>query len=266
MLRQRVITAVIAGLVVLVVLLFGGPESWRWLVWICTVAGIVEFSTMNKARWYGPVTLFGVLLVTFVEWFPHFFYHPFAVYLLAGIVLGVPVLSLNRVDVKGMALLTVGALYIAIGGYSLGAIRGQSHGLFWIWFLLISIWMSDTAAFFVGKLVKGPKLIPEISPKKTVSGSIGGVVGAAVGGVVFGLIVHPSVPIWTYAVMASLIAGAGQLGDLIESAYKRAAGVKDSGKLLPGHGGMLDRIDSLLFAAPFAFWLLSEVFVKWLGQ
>lgn len=263
MLKQRVMTAIVAGLVVLLVLLLGGAISWKWLVWICTMAAFIEFATMNQARWYGGLTAYGAVLVTAVEWFPHVFYHPFILYLLVASVLAVPVLSLNRVGLKIMALQTVGALYIAAGGYSLSALRELPLGWFWLWLFLISTWMSDTAAYFVGRLVKGPKLIPDISPKKTISGAVGGAIGAAVGATVFGLIAGHGDAVWLYALIGALISIAGQLGDLIESAYKRSAGVKDSGKLLPGHGGMLDRVDSLLFAAPFALWFITHGVTTW---
>ncbi|WAH35375.1 phosphatidate cytidylyltransferase [Alicyclobacillus dauci] len=263
MLKQRVITATIAGLVVLGVLVLGNGIAWKWLVWVCTIAAFGEFATMHKARWYGGTTVYGILLVTVCEWFPHFFYHPIALYVLVSIVLAVPVLSLNRVEMKTMALQTIGAVYIGTGGYALGALRAMPLGWFWLWFFLISIWMSDTAAYFVGRLVKGPKLIREISPKKTISGAIGGIIGAAVGAALFGLIAHPVYDGWAYAVTGAVISIAGQLGDLIESAYKRTAGVKDSGKILPGHGGMLDRVDSLIFAAPLALWLVLHGLPNW---
>ncbi|WAH40182.1 phosphatidate cytidylyltransferase [Alicyclobacillus fastidiosus] len=263
MLKTRVITATIAGLVVLAVLVLGSPIAWRVLVWLCTVAGVVEFATMHRAKWYGPVTVYGVLLASVIEWFPRFFYQPFVLFVLVGIILAVPVFSRNRVQVQSMALQTIGALYIAVGGYAMGQLRAMPAGWFWLWLFLVAVWMTDTAAYFVGRFVQGPKLLPEISPKKTISGSLGGVVGGAIGAVVFGSIAHPTYDIWVYAVLGAVISVFGQLGDLIESAYKRAAGVKDSGKLLPGHGGMLDRVDSLLFASPFAFWIIVHGAHTW---
>lgn len=260
MLKQRVITAAIAGLVVLFVLLFGNVAAWKWLVYACSIAAYIEYAMMFKARPLGAMTGYGFLLVTAIEWFPHFFYHPMWMFMLVAVVLVVPVFSRQRVSISAMAIQTAGALYISFGGYALGQLRGLEFGWFWLWLLLVSVWMSDTAAYFVGRFVQGPKLLPEVSPKKTMSGSLGGIVGASVGAVVFGLIAHPVEPLWVYAVLGALISITAQLGDLIESAYKRQAGVKDSGKMLPGHGGMLDRVDSLLFAAPFALWLIHLSF------
>ncbi|OFW80810.1 MAG: hypothetical protein A2201_10035 [Alicyclobacillus sp. RIFOXYA1_FULL_53_8] len=134
--------------------------------------------------------------------------------------------------------------------------RALSHGWAWLLLFLVSIWMTDTAAFFVGSRLKGPKLWPDISPGKTISGAIGGLVGGVIGALLFGLVFLPGHSVWQFMSLGFISSIAGQLGDLIESAYKRTAGVKDSGHLLPGHGGILDRIDSLLFAAPFAYYLI----------
>lgn len=262
MLKQRVITAVIAGLVVLFVLLLGNLLMWKLFIYACSVAAYIEFATMFKARTYGAITGYGLLLVSVVEWFPHFFYHPTSLFLLVAVVITIPVFSRQSISMAAMSIYTAGALYISFGGYSLAQLRALPNGMFWLWLFLISIWLSDTVAFFVGRLVKGPKLLPEISPKKTISGSLGGIIGAAIGAAVFGFIVHRMYSFGEYALLGSLTSIAGQLGDLVESAYKRQAGVKDSGKILPGHGGMLDRIDSLLFAAPLALWIISHVVMR----
>lgn len=265
MLKQRVITAVLAGIVVLFVLLFGEQIGWRWLVWLCTVAGVVEFATMFGARWNGFSTLLSALVVSVVEWFPHTFNHPFYLYVAVAVVLASPVFTRNPGNLRTTAVLAFGTFYIAAGGISLVTLRALPVGWFWMWLFLIAVWASDTAAYFVGKAIRGPKLIPEISPGKTVSGMLGGVCGAAIGAVVFGAIAHPVYDGWMYAVVGALISLAEQLGDLVESAYKRVAGVKDSGRMLPGHGGLLDRIDGLLFAAPLALWIMNHGIHGWFG-
>ncbi|WP_067617132.1 phosphatidate cytidylyltransferase [Alicyclobacillus acidiphilus] len=265
MLKQRVITAVLAGIVVLIVLLFGEEIGWRWLVWLCTVAGVAEFSTMFGARWLSISTILSALVVTLIEWFPVTFNHPIYLYLVVAIVLVSPVLTRDPGGLRTTSVLAFGALYIAAGGLSLTSLRALPVGWFWMWLFLIAVWMSDTAAYFVGKAMRGPKLLPEISPGKTVSGMLGGIVGGAVGAVVFGWIAHPVYNGWMFAAVGAIISLAEQLGDLVESAYKRVAGVKDSGRMLPGHGGILDRIDGLIFAAPIAFWLIDHGIRGWFG-
>ncbi|MEQ1884718.1 MAG: phosphatidate cytidylyltransferase [Bryobacteraceae bacterium] len=126
----------------------------------------------------------------------------------------------------------------------------------WLLFAMLLSWVGDTAALYVGKSIGKHKLAPRVSPAKTWEGSIGSVVGAVIGGAVYAHYLIPSASIFEVAMLA--VAGniAGQIGDLAESAFKRGAGVKDSGTLLPGHGGWLDRIDSSLFAVPVVYVLL----------
>jgi phosphatidate cytidylyltransferase len=123
--------------------------------------------------------------------------------------------------------------------------------------LLGTIWSGDAAAYYGGRMMGKHPLAPAISPKKTVEGAFAGLIGSVVAGVLFG---SALTDISSGALVgASLLAGAaGQVGDLAESAFKRSAGVKDSSGLLPGHGGMLDRIDSVLFAAPVLYWIVGR--------
>ncbi|SIS90128.1 phosphatidate cytidylyltransferase [Alicyclobacillus vulcanalis] len=259
MLKQRVVTAVVAGLVVLFVLLFGGLTGWRCLVWIATLAGVMEFCLMFGQRWFSPSAWFGAVAVTLADWLPRQAFHPFLLFLAVAVVFLLPVVTRRPDDLRTYAVTAFGAFYLAAGGASLISLRGLPEGWFWIWLFLVAAWMCDTAAYFVGRWVQGPKLLPAISPKKTVSGAVGGILGAVIGAWVFGALADPRYGGWVSAAVGLLVAVAGQAGDLVESAYKRAAGVKDSGRMLPGHGGVLDRIDSLLFAAPFALWFISGV-------
>jgi phosphatidate cytidylyltransferase len=119
-------------------------------------------------------------------------------------------------------------------------------------FTLLIVWVGDSVAFFVGRAFGRRKLAPTISPNKTWEGAAGNVVGSVLVAVPFYWWLH--VPFMHLVAIAVLASVAGQVGDLLESAYKRGAGVKDSGKLLPGHGGMLDRIDALILATPVVWW------------
>ncbi len=124
--------------------------------------------------------------------------------------------------------------------------------------------LTDTFAYLIGMLIKGPKLAPTISPKKTISGSIGGLIGGIAGAMIMYAIVYNvdawagilnmySLSWWHFLLVGLIGSVLGQIGDLFESKIKRVAGVKDSGKLMPGHGGMLDRIDALLFVSTFIY-------------
>ncbi|HEY4009870.1 MAG TPA: phosphatidate cytidylyltransferase [Acidobacteriaceae bacterium] len=147
--------------------------------------------------------------------------------------------------------------------------RDQGDGLVLVLFLCLCVWSGDIAALYVGKRFGRRKLAPELSPNKTWEGAVASVAAS----VVFGLALifygdwltlhgssftrlHTDAPWWQFALLAILLNAAAQFGDLLESALKRGAGVKDSGTLLPGHGGVLDRIDALLLAAPVLWFVL----------
>lgn len=122
--------------------------------------------------------------------------------------------------------------------------------------VFILIWVNDTFAYIVGSSLGRTKLYSAISPKKTVEGTVGGFIFAMVAAYIMGKH-EPIISPIQWMILAAVIVIAGSLGDLLESKFKRAAGVKDSGAILPGHGGMLDRLDSLVFAAPFAYLTLN---------
>jgi phosphatidate cytidylyltransferase len=130
-------------------------------------------------------------------------------------------------------------------------------GMVWVLAVVLSTWAGDSAAYLAGRAFGRHKLAPAVSPGKTIEGALGGLLSAMfVSAVVFGA--SGALPAWTGALIGAVIGVCGQLGDLSESFLKRQAGVKDSGDLIPGHGGMLDRVDALLFAFPAAllmFWI-----------
>lgn len=120
--------------------------------------------------------------------------------------------------------------------------------------LLCIIWSSDTFAYLTGKAFGKHKLFERISPKKTIEGFIGGMIGAIIISIIIDI--YSARPVWQWVILAIVLVIAGTFGDLVESSFKRAAKVKDSGTILPGHGGLLDRLDSLIFASPFAYLML----------
>ena len=148
----------------------------------------------------------------------------------------------------------LGIVYIPVSLSLLIFMKGLDQGTFWIIWLLIVVFSNDTGAFYGGKFFGKNKLSPNISPNKTIEGSIGGIITSSVVGFIFSVIFFKDFPLSFFLIPASLmLAVAGQIGDLFESAMKRASNIKDSGSILPGHGGMLDRIDGLLLAIPVLY-------------
>ncbi len=147
----------------------------------------------------------------------------------------------------------LGIIYIPVFLAFLVFIRNSSNGSLWIIWLWLIIGASDTGAYYCGTYFGKRPLAPKISPNKTIEGSAGGLAAAVIVGSIFGLIFIPALSFVMLFLFAFIASAAGQMGDLFESALKRAGCIKDSGLILPGHGGLLDRIDSLIFAAPIAF-------------
>lgn len=154
----------------------------------------------------------------------------------------------------------MGLIYIPLFLSYLVLIRNGSDGISWIYFLLIIVFAGDTGAFYTGSYFGKHKLCPSVSPGKTIEGSLGGLGSNLAAGSVFKYFFLPSYSWWISIPLFICVGIAGQIGDLFESELKRSAGVKDSGSILPGHGGILDRIDALLFAAPVAWFFKQFLF------
>lgn len=141
--------------------------------------------------------------------------------------------------------------------------EGPGIGLFTVWLILISSWGCDTCAYCVGMLIGKHKMSPVLSPKKSVEGAVGGVVGAAVLGALYGFFVKDAAADERVVLFFALICGVGSLismvGDLAASAVKRNAGIKDYGNLIPGHGGVMDRFDSVIFTAPVIYFMTAAL-------
>ena len=161
-----------------------------------------------------------------------------------------------------VALLFLGVLYIPFLLTHLALLREVAYGVQWIFLLLIIVMTGDTAAYYAGRTFGKRKLYPMVSPNKTIEGSLGGLVGSLAGVFIARATFFPQLPVADSIALPLLLGVLGQLGDLFESMLKRSFGVKDSGTIVPGHGGILDRLDSILFAAPAAFLYVHYVFPR----
>jgi len=165
----------------------------------------------------------------------------------------------NDRGLRAAVRLTAGLLYVSLLFSYIIAVRRLDHGLAWLWLVLTITWAGDTGAYFAGRAFGKHKLFERVSPKKTWEGFFGGLVAAIGLACAFKALWLPELSWLDAALLGAVLDVVGVVGDLVESMFKRAFGVKDSGWIMPGHGGILDRIDSLLFTAPVAWVIATQV-------
>ncbi len=181
--------------------------------------------------------------------------------ILTLIVLCIPVIDTNYTFVDA-ALSLLSVIYIPILFSLITLVNGEPFGNIVVWLIFITAWSCDTSAYYAGRLFGKHKLCPKVSPKKTIEGSIGGVIGSTIVTLAFGYIVQQNynvMPIINYALIGMLCGIVGQFGDLVASSIKRYVDVKDYSNLIPGHGGILDRFDSILFTSAAVFYYLTII-------
>lgn len=250
----RIFVGLLAAPLVLAPLWFGGVWALLLILAVALLGGIEFYSLMahggyQPARGLGLVWL-GALVLT--GWQPGM---PWSLALLTLGLIGTLIYALFQTEtpVTNWAVTSSGAIYLGLMMGQALALRLLPNGLAWLFLGVLITWANDTVAYFVGVTVGRHKLWPRLSPKKTWEGTVGGWLGAALFG---GLLTWWLLPEVNLLLGIGLGAAGGILalfGDLSISLVKRQVGVKDSGKLFPGHGGMLDRLDSILFVLPFIY-------------
>ncbi len=251
---QRSLTALV-GIPVLVAAIWLGAPWLTVLVVAAGLAAIWEFYRMTPAL-VGPLPfLLGGAWVVALLWFIAFYR-------------GDDSAGAKRYP-AGFAYLVLGPVYIGFllaTALMLREITGSEPegaanlGRSWLLFALLVTFAVDTGAYLVGSAVGSRPMAPSISPNKTWEGSVGGFVSAVAAALVLGLVFDLGIPVWQQAAIGAVVGVIGQWGDLLESKLKRLADVKDAGSIIPGHGGLLDRLDSILLTLPAVYFLLVTVF------
>ena len=281
---KRIISGVIAFLVFVPIVWFsqpGTPEGWAFPIAISIATAIALGEMFNcigiLKMWYLsiPLILVGAALPTLARYFDggrESELHTVVLMIVVALVtyiLAVSLFSKGRfpIELAGLAFTT--EFYICGGFTSIVLLRDfENYGVYLFMLIFVGAWGTDIFAYFVGRFLGKHKLIPEVSPKKTIEGSIGGIVFCSLLYMLYGFILTKFVSglsntYWLLAIVGIIISVVAQIGDLTMSQIKRQFGVKDYGKIMPGHGGILDRCDSVLSVA-FVL-IVACAFIRYLG-
>jgi phosphatidate cytidylyltransferase len=255
---KRWITAIVAVPVLFWVIAFGGRTVFFVLIAIASLIGVYEYNRMAFGSGFyleKTATIAACLFFLFSAFSGNI---ELIVALAVFSVMAALILNLLRIKNHGYGSnssprVVLGIMYVPLLMAHFIFIRDLPSGVLWVFYALVIAFAGDIAAYYVGRTFGKKKFFAEVSPGKTTEGTMGLILGSILGSVAF-IIFFPLLPVH-HAVLIGFFAGIiGQLGDLAESVIKREAGVKDSGVILPGHGGILDRLDCLLFIVPFIFY------------
>ena len=245
-----------------IIFVFLGGIYLRGFVFTLSILALWEFYSALKEKSFKPIKSAGYILLVIYYLLNNNFEHMMYVLVAAAFILLIlPVINLEYTFID-VSLTLLGFIYCGILFGFVYLVNAKRCGEFLVWIIFIGSWLSDTAAFYSGKLFGKHKLSPRVSPKKTIEGSIGGLIGATIFTGVFGIIVQKYInimPIYNYFIIGALCGVFGQFGDLVASSIKRYVGIKDYSNLIPGHGGILDRFDSIIFSATVIFYYLTFI-------
>jgi len=258
---KRVISGII-GAIILITVVLSGTVPLRIAIGLVSALMVLELCRCVGASTVLmiPSALYAALLSS--EVIPSAFRESiFCLFLLLILTLALvkhKTLHISEVALSGLFTFFVGSFMGCVT-----KIRMEDGGAYWIWLIFIGAWLSDVFAYFSGRFFGKKKLMPSVSPKKTIAGAVGGALGAAAGFLIFGFFAKEhlgAVNLLSLFGIGLIAAICGQVGDLVASVIKRQYGIKDYGRIMPGHGGAMDRFDSILFVAP-VMWLYLQMFV-----
>lgn len=258
---KRVVSGAILFSMLLVILILGNTTVVNISVSIVGILAISEYfnAFKNKNRGDRIVGLILAISIAFIDFIPEELFALLAPTVIA-ILFTKAIVTNMKISFVDMAVTGFGLLYILGFLMFIPLTYGAENGKFLIWYIAIASWGTDTFAYFVGSLI-GKHKLTQISPKKSIEGSIGGIVGTVILSIIYTILINKfaNLDISYLAILGIIIllSVLSQIGDLAASSIKRFVKIKDFGDIIPGHGGMLDRIDSIIFIAPFAYYLLT---------
>jgi phosphatidate cytidylyltransferase len=281
--RTRVISAA-AGIVLLAGVVYLGKEAIGIAIFVLALIAIYEFDKVLEKGGFKPVYVLGylsclpLLYLAVADLLPESLTKlspasstladnsvlaaSLGIFLLLTALFCFIIFSNGKYTITDIAFTLFGIIYVVFLFSFVTLTRNMEKGHLYIWLIFIGAWATDTFAYFTGVSIGKTKILPKISPKKSLEGCIGGVIGCIIIMMLFGQVFYPElgIQIIHFAVLGLICAIISQIGDWSASAIKRAVGVKDYGNIMPGHGGVLDRLDSILFTAPVVYFYISMFF------
>jgi phosphatidate cytidylyltransferase len=269
--QKRIISSVIAIPIVVALVWFDTPLPWfTVLVAVWGMGGAYEFlSLVKRSKGISPLIPFGLLWVLLLIISPHFDHiphlsriSPSSFLITTAVVIPLLILLWRKGKEQAFAAwgwTVAGILYIGWLMSNFVILRNLEDGRGWVFLAVLCTFASDSSAYFAGRALGKHKLAPYISPKKSWEGCVAGVAGAIITCAIVVYLFHLPVSYWQAILLGLLISVLGQLGDLVKSLFKRNMEVKDSGNVLPGHGGFLDRMDSLAFAGVTVYYFVAFI-------
>lgn len=262
---KRWITGVIVAPVLFAFILYSSESVFSILIILFTLVAVTEYNNIAFDAGYSWEKGEGLIFALFILLAVSLRDLQLVLAVITFAVMSAFFILLLRIkdrpiDLAPVSKVVLGAMYIPLMMSHFILIRHLENGKLWVFFILVLVFSGDTSAFYIGRIWGGKKLMPLISPGKTLAGAMGYFAGTVTGCVLFQrFFFHDLSPL--HAVILGFGGGIfGQLGDLCESLIKRSYGVKDSGVIMPGHGGVLDRLDSLIFTVPFVYYYHIFVF------
>ena len=256
---KRWISGIIAVPLLVAIIFYGSEEVFAAFIIIIIQGAVVEYNRMVFNGGFVREKLQSLIIAVLIPLAAFSGDLRIVLAVIAFSMLGAFSLSLvgmnsNSINVVSVSKLVLGFIYIPFMLSHFILLRHSDAGMVWIFFILILAFSGDIAAFYVGRSIGKRRLMPVVSPGKTVEGTVGLLIGSTIGCVLFQHFFLPGLPVFHAAALGFSGGIIGQLGDLCESVIKRASGVKDSGSLVIGHGGLLDRLDCLIFIAPYVYY------------
>lgn len=260
---QRLISGIVLLAIMISTVCIGGNVLFALVVAISFIGLMELYRVINIHK--TPLALMGyiaTLALDFAIYFGKTEFMFYTIVVLMLLVMACYVICYPKYNSTHVSMTIFGFVYVSVMLSYLYQIRSLNNGIYLIWLAFIGAWGSDTCAYAVGMLIGKHKLPSELSPKKSIEGCIGGIVGAALIGFIYASIFKTHLapianPEISFAIIGAVSSVLSQIGDLAASAIKRNHGIKDYGKLIPGHGGILDRFDSIIFTAPIVYLLLQ---------